>query len=122
MPTNATEVRRWSPDDLKSRLDAGEPITLLDVREEEERKICALPAPETADDLHVPIGSVPDHVEALRRLLEDRGRPLVIYCHHGVRSLATARWLADRGFGDVINLDGGIDAWSLTVDPKVPRY
>ena len=50
------------------------------------------------------------------------GRPLIVYCHHGVRSLATARWLVAQGIPDVANLEGGIDAWSRTVDPAVPRY
>ena len=118
--TQATDVRRWSPDDLKRRLDAGEPFVLLDVREVDERQYCAIPVPPSVPDLHVPIGEIPDHVDTLRQAIGDR--PLVIYCHHGVRSLATARWLADRGLSLVINLEGGIDAWSLMVDPTVPRY
>uniref|UniRef100_UPI00359FA028 rhodanese-like domain-containing protein n=1 Tax=Neisseria dentiae TaxID=194197 RepID=UPI00359FA028 len=48
--------------------------------------------------------------------------PIVVYCHHGVRSLHTAMYLADAGFDELYNLQGGIDAWSLQVDPAVPRY
>jgi rhodanese-related sulfurtransferase len=48
--------------------------------------------------------------------------PMVVYCHHGVRSLAVAEWLAQRQPGQVFNLKGGIEAWSVEVDPSVPRY
>lgn len=118
--TQATDVRRWSPDDLRRRLDAGEPLAVLDVREDDERLLCAIALPPGVPDIHVPIGEIPDRVAPLRQALGDL--PLVIYCHHGVRSLATARWLIDRGFGEVANLEGGIDAWSLAVNPEVPRY
>lgn len=118
--TQVTDVRRWSPDDLRRRLEAGEAIAVLDVREEDERLICAIPVPPDVPDFHVPIGAIPDQVDPLRQALGDR--PLVIYCHHGIRSLATARWLIDRGFAEVANLEGGIDAWSLAIDPGVPRY
>ncbi|RUL87758.1 rhodanese-like domain-containing protein [Tautonia sociabilis] len=115
-----TDVRRWPPEELRRRLDASEPLVVLDVREPEERLLSAIPLPPSVLDLHVPIGHVPERLDALREVVA--GRPLVIYCHHGVRSLATARWLADRGMADVVNLEGGIDAWSTAVDPGVPRY
>ena len=51
-----------------------------------------------------------------------RDTPLVFHCHHGIRSQAAAEHFITQGFRDVSNLAGGIDAWSLTVDPKVPRY
>jgi rhodanese-related sulfurtransferase len=47
---------------------------------------------------------------------------LVVYCHHGVRSQAAANWLSNRGASNVLNLTGGIDAWSIIVDKNVPRY
>ena len=55
-------------------------------------------------------------------LLAMKETPLVVHCHHGGRSEKAARWLLGRGFSRVENLEGGIEAWSLTVDPKVPRY
>jgi adenylyltransferase/sulfurtransferase len=51
-----------------------------------------------------------------------RDEPIVVYCHHGVRSAKAVRQLLEHGFASVENLDGGIEAWSLTVDPSVPRY
>jgi rhodanese-related sulfurtransferase len=118
--TQATDIRRYLPEDLRSLLDAGEPVVVLDVREQDEREYCSIALPASAADLHVPIGHIPDLFDELSRVVS--GRPLVVYCHHGVRSLATARWLAERGLADVANLEGGIDAWSLAIDPEVPRY
>lgn len=63
---------------------------------------------------------VPAQLETLRQAAA-RG-PLVVYCHHGVRSLAVAEWLAERGLSGIANLTGGIDAWSLEADASVPRY
>ena len=118
--TQAPDVRRWSPEDVRRRLDNGEPLVLLDVREVDERQHCAIPLPPTIADLHIPIGHVPDRFDAIRSATA--GRSLVVYCHHGMRSLATARWLAERGLAEVANLEGGIDAWSQTIDPDLPRY
>jgi rhodanese-related sulfurtransferase len=109
-----------SPRELADRLAAGEAIALLDVREPEERALCAIGLEPPAVELHVTMGQLPAQLEAIRRAVE--GRPLVVYCHHGVRSEMAARWLAARLPGSVANLVGGVDAWSLTVDPKVPRY
>ena len=118
--TQATDVQRWSPHQLKEHLDARSPLVLLDVREDLERHYCTIHAPASVLDVHVPIGEISERFDVLRRCLG--GRPLVIYCHHGVRSLATARWLAEQGLADIINLEGGIEAWSVTIDPTVPRY
>jgi rhodanese-related sulfurtransferase len=51
-----------------------------------------------------------------------RAKPIVVHCHHGVRSLRVAQWLRERGFAGARSLRGGIDAWSIEVDPSVPRY
>lgn len=110
----------WSAADVKSRLDRGEPLALLDVREDSERAIAAVPTPAGAVDLHVPMGQVPARLDEIRDAIGPR--PLVVYCHHGVRSMVVARWLAARHDGPVINLQGGIDAWSTEVDRAVPRY
>ena len=50
------------------------------------------------------------------------GHPVVVVCHHGQRSMVAATWLMSRGVGNVHNLEGGTDAWSIRVDPTVPRY
>jgi rhodanese-related sulfurtransferase len=113
-------VPMLAPGDLARLMADGQAVALLDVREDAERAFCRInPAPD-AVDLHVPLGRVP--FEAARLAEASRGRTLVVYCHHGMRSMVAARWLATQGLDAVANLDGGIDAWSLEVDPEVPRY
>jgi rhodanese-related sulfurtransferase len=105
---------------LKSRLDGGEALTVLDVREDDERAFSAIRLPTTARDLHIPMNFVSGRLDELRALVGHE--PLVVYCHHGVRSMNVARWLVRQGMAGVHNLAGGIDAWSESVDPGVPRY
>ncbi|CAN5672311.1 rhodanese-like domain-containing protein [soil metagenome] len=119
MNTDQT-IPGWDVLELKRRLDAGESLAVLDVREPFERDYGALALPGSAIDLHIPLDQIPEHLEDLRQAVN--GRPLVVYCHHGVRSLAVAQWLHRQGFSDVNNLEGGIDAWSLAIDPAVARY
>ncbi len=114
---NHDPIVELDPRTLRDRLDAGEAITLLDVREPDERAFAAIPAPA---DLFIPMRDVPGRVDAIREALA-RG-PVVAYCHHGVRSHNVAAWLAAHGLPGVLNLRGGIDAWSMAVDPAVPRY
>jgi rhodanese-related sulfurtransferase len=109
-----------SPADLKQRLDDGRPLVLLDVREDDERGYCAIDAPAHATDLHIPMGSIQEAYERIREAAE--AGPVVVYCHHGMRSMTVARWLAGRGLTGLHNLEGGIDAWSQGVDPAVRRY
>jgi rhodanese-related sulfurtransferase len=111
-------VVQISPEELKRRLDSGDRLTLLDVREEFERSICSISA-ATATDLNVPMNEIPGQFEEIREASE--AGPLVVYCHHGVRSMVAARWLASRGV-DCLNLTGGIDVWTDRVDPTLPRY
>ena len=106
--------------ELKRRIDAGEALTLLDVREDDERAFCSLPPSPKTRDLHVPMGQVAGAFEALREAAE--AGPMVVYCHLGSRSMVVARWLVARGLVGLHNLEGGIDAWSADVDPSVPRY
>ena len=109
-----------SPSDLKGRLDRGEAVVVLDVREDHERDFCAIPLPPNAIDLHIPMGQVPSGLERLRTAAASA--PLVVYCHLGMRSMTVASWLVKRGLLEVLNLEGGSDAWSAAVDPDVPRY
>ncbi len=109
-----------APAALRQRLDSGERLTLLDVREPRERRFCSIRVPATASELFIPMREIPTRLEEIEAALA-RG-PLVVYCHHGVRSLAVAQWLAERGLASVLNLQGGIDAWSIEADPAVPRY
>jgi rhodanese-related sulfurtransferase len=106
------EIRELEPTELRARLDRGDVITLLDVREPEEIKLAAFPGAR-----HIPMGEIPARMSEL-----DRSSELVVVCHHGVRSAQIAMYLARAGFERVANLNGGIDAWSLNVDPATPRY
>lgn len=104
-----------SADDLAARLRDGAPVLLIDVREDWEREVCRLPG-----DVHVPLHALPGRAAALD--VPDGAR-VVVYCHAGVRSWTAAAYLEQvRGWRDVASLAGGIDAWSLLVDPSVPRY
>jgi len=101
-----------SPEDVKTKLDRGEKIVLLDVREPWEVAINRL-----NDAVVIPLGELGQRYAELNPDAE-----IVVYCHMGVRSLKATRFLKDRQFKNVKNLAGGIEAWSLKVDPKVPRY
>lgn len=89
-----------------------EKIVLLDVREGWERETARI-----EPSMHIPMNDVPDRIHDL-----PRDQPLIVYCHHGGRSEMVAGFLEGQGFRRVINLRGGIDAWSMVVDPRVPRY
>lgn len=104
--------------DLESRLAAGELVQLVDVREDEELNLARLPHPV----VHLPLSRSTEWMGELEQRLE-RDRPVAVLCHAGVRSWHFACWLMDQhGYGDVWNVQGGIDAWSVEVDPAVPRY
>lgn len=114
------QVISLTPADLKSRLDRGERLVVLDVREPDERGFAAIGLTAPTVDLHVPMGEIQARHDEIRAAAE--GLPVVVYCHHGVRSMVVATFFARRGWTGLHNLDGGIDAWSLQVDPEVRRY
>ena len=104
--------------DLLQRLERGEPIQLVDVREEPELEMATLPHAV----VHLPLSRSSEWMTTVAERL-DRDRPVVVLCHAGIRSWNFACWLMqEHGYGDVWNLLGGIDAWSVEVDPTVPRY
>ena len=102
-----------SPEEVKAKLDRGEPFTLLDVREPEEFQVARI-----AGSKHLPMGDVP--ARAHQEL--DPDEHVVVVCHHGVRSLTVTNWLRQQGFEKAQSLRGGIDAWSRQIDRKVPVY
>ena len=102
-----------SPEQLVERRRRGEPIVLVDVREPWETEF----APVPGEHRRIPMGRIPDRLGEL-----DPNAVTVVICHAGVRSLAVAHFLERHGFVTVFNLTGGIDAWSITVDPSIPRY
>jgi molybdopterin/thiamine biosynthesis adenylyltransferase/rhodanese-related sulfurtransferase len=110
-PAAAADVPELTPAELKARMDAGEKIVLLDVREPYERRICDI------GGLLLPMARVPSMVGDL-----DPKADVVVYCRVGIRSAYVVRYLLDRGFTRVWNLRGGIHAWTDQVDPSLPKY
>lgn len=105
-------MRSITPRDLKSRLDAGEALALIDVREPGEHAICAI-----AGSRLIPMD------EIARRIVElDSDAETVLICHHGIRSAHVISHLESRGFSKLMNLRGGIDAWAREVDPTMKTY
>ncbi|MEO1495707.1 MAG: rhodanese-like domain-containing protein [Planctomycetota bacterium] len=100
--------------DIKAKLDAGEPLLLVDCREPEEHTIVNLPAARL-----IPLAEIPGNVAEIAAVGET---PVVIHCHHGMRSLQAANWLRQNGVEHAQSMAGGIDAWSETIDPALPRY
>jgi monothiol glutaredoxin len=110
-PNEPSRVKRVSPAELHARLERGDELLLVDVRTPEEREIANIEGSRALDAaLHDEIGK------------GDRARTIVVYCHHGSRSQRAAEELVQQGFRDVYNLVGGINAWSMDVDPDVPMY
>ena len=99
-------------DDLKNIQKENSKFTLLDVREPGEYEICSLP-----DSKLIPLGDLTSRVHEL-----DTADDIIVYCHHGMRSLQAARMLKGMGYKKVRNLAGGIDAWAVKFDDKMPRY
>jgi rhodanese-related sulfurtransferase len=102
------------PEVLAKKLASGEPVYLLDVREPWEHAHCHLP-----DSVLIPLGELPARVEEVEPPPDST---IVVYCHHGIRSLSGAAILEMQGFREAYSLAGGIEAWSLVIDPSVPRY
>jgi len=88
---------------------------LLDVREGWEVQTASA-KPEALDLLHMPMQSIPARLDEL-----DKTRPIACLCHHGSRSMQVASFLMQHGF-EVVNVAGGIHAWSAQVDPSIPVY
>ncbi len=100
------------PRELKARIDRGDSPLILDVREMEE--VALAPFPHA---VHIPMGEIPVRLSEL-----DPEREVILVCHHGIRSAQVAGYLFSIGFRMVFNLTGGIDAWSVSVDPTLARY
>lgn len=105
-------VRELQPAELAARLAAGASLAVIDVRESWEWNIGHLDGAR-----HIPLGTFAQAAATL-----DRTQETVVYCHHGVRSLAAASFLAEQGFTRLWNLSGGIDRYAIEADPSMPRY
>jgi rhodanese-related sulfurtransferase len=102
-----------TPQEVQRRLSAGEKLRLIDVREPFEFQQARIEGAEL-----IPMRSIPNALA----LFEEEENPIVLFCHHGMRSLQVAGWLREQGVGNCTSMSGGIDRWSLEVDPNVPRY
>jgi len=102
-----------TPAELKQKLDAGEELTVLDVREQWEYDAANIEGSKL-----IPMDQIPARVNQE----VDPEDHIVVICHHGVRSANVAAWMQQQGFERVQSLRGGIERWSREVDPKVPLY
>jgi rhodanese-related sulfurtransferase len=104
-----------TPQDIRRRIDAGEPLVLIDVREPEEFAITGIEGATL-----IPMRTIPAHLQQLEARADEA--TLIVFCHHGVRSLNVVHWLRQQGLDACQSMAGGIDAWSTLVDPSVQRY
>ncbi|HEX7446968.1 MAG TPA: rhodanese-like domain-containing protein [Pirellulales bacterium] len=111
MPELPLEI---SCQDVKAKLDSGADFLLLDCREADEYAIAQIAGARLLPMSEIQARQV--------ELAGDRGRQVVVHCHHGGRSLQVARWLRQQGFAQAQSMAGGIDRWSLEIDAAVPRY
>ncbi len=103
-----------TPRQVKAMLDKGEPVVLLDCRTPKERAVGSI-----AGSIFLPMQELSQRLNELRPYADSK---VVVYCHHGRRSLNVTAGLRQAGFSDVASMAGGIDLWSVQVDPKVSRY
>lgn len=106
-------IKRLRPPELKGHLENSsvQPL-LLDVREVWEFELCSI-----AGSRLIPMGQIPQQIEVLNPEQE-----IIVICHHGVRSMHVADFLERAGFAQVVNLDGGIDAWAREIDLTMALY
>jgi rhodanese-related sulfurtransferase len=102
-----------TPQDVKRRIESGEKLRLIDVREPFEVQQASIAGAEV-----IPMRTIPNSLAAL----EDEEKPIIVFCHHGMRSLQVVGWLREHGVDNCLSMAGGIDRWSLEIDPKVARY
>ena len=102
-----------TPAEVSALRKQGIALRLIDVREPTEHAICHIDGAEL-----IPMRNVPDHVSDLDR---DDSR-IVVFCHHGMRSLSVVDWLRRQGIENCQSMAGGIDLWSTQIDPAVARY
>ena len=103
---SAVQLAEWLRDESRAK-----PV-LLDVREPWEFETCRIEGAQL-----MPKASVPLHIRAI-----EAAEQVVVYCHHGRRSLDVVAWLRSQGVEQALSMAGGIDRWSEEIDPKVPRY
>ena len=105
-------MKTISAEELKTKLDAGDKPVLLDVREAWEFETC-----------HID-GSINISMSNVQQMLDELNtdEETVVICHHGMRSFQVASYLEGNGYVNMINLEGGVDAWARSVDKDMPQY
>ncbi len=110
---NENKMNTISVEQLKQLVDNKADMVLLDVREEYEYELCALP-----NALLIPMNSIPENLEKI-----PKNKPVLVYCHHGMRSASVINYLETKaGFDNLSNLTGGIHAWAVAIDAEMARY
>jgi adenylyltransferase/sulfurtransferase len=104
-----------TPQEVKQKLDAGERLVLIDCREPLEHQLASIEGARL-----IPMNSIPSRLSQIENMAEEAA--VVVYCHHGMRSLSVVNWLREQGVAECQSMRGGIDLWSLQIDPQVPRY
>lgn len=99
---------------VKSRLDAGEQVVLIDCREGDEYQVVKIE--------HATLIPMSQFVERVTELEPHRDTEIIIHCHHGGRSLRVAMWLRQQGYAYARSMAGGIDRWAEVIEPGLPRY
>ena len=104
-------MRKIQATDLADYLNTKSPL-LLDVRETWEFETCSI-----ANSINIPMGQVPQNIDQIRKAEE-----CFVICHHGVRSAQVIQFLQQQDCDNLVNLEGGVDAWARQVDPDMPVY
>lgn len=104
-----------TPRQVKEKMDSGARVTLIDVREPMEHQICSIEGAHL-----IPMNTVPARVQSLEAAADES--LVVVFCHHGMRSMSVVNWLRQQGVENCQSMAGGIDLWSAEIDPSVPRY
>ena len=100
------------PREVRQRLERGEKFLFVDVREKWEHDTARIEGAKL-----IPLREIPAHVSEL-----EEAEDVVLFCHHGMRSLDAAAWLRSQGVAGARSMSGGIDRWAVEIDPRVPRY
>lgn len=111
-PDNPFSAFEISLEEAAELIQSDNPPEILDVREADERSVCRI-----GESLHIPTGQIPARWDSL-----PKDKHLIVYCHHGKRSLFVTRFLKEMGIEGAQSMQGGIDAWSRLIDPTVRRY
>lgn len=104
-----------TPVEVNRSLLGGGKIVLVDVREPAEVQAASLAGAHV-----IPMRTVPAHLQEIEALTDDA--TVIVFCHHGMRSLQVVNWLREQGVAQCQSMMGGIDRWSCEIDPAVPRY